>query len=381
MSCCLYSLVILSFVEKNNAFKQRNFCRLTFKLNKHYISTQLSEIITDTPSAWIRFEPDVRPESSSSMTWMTRYARICSRCATSATKTTEVLCVRVCARVCMCMCVWVRVYVCACVWVSVRVCVLVCVCVCVCDTDDALRTYLLKMRYICHNDHRGNVCVRACVYVCVCVRVCACVWHGWRATHVSAQDALHLPQRPPRYSVCVCVRVCVCACVCECVCMCVRVYEWVCECVCLYVCACVCVTRMTRCARICSRCATSATTTTEVMCVCARVCMCACVCVCVRVCDMDDALRTYLLKMRYICYKDHRGNVRVCVCVCVCVCVTWMTRYARICSRYCVFVCLGLASLLNIGGHITTVPLWSSGKGLSQIVPGARTVCKIIWLK
>ena len=149
MSCCLCSLVTPSFVEKNDAFKQRNFCSLTFKLNKHYSSIQFSEIITDTPSVWIRSEPDVRPESSSFTTWMTRYARICSRCATSATKTTEVMCL--------------------CVFVCVRVCA------CVCDIDDALRTYLLKMRYICHKDHRGTVCVRVCVCACVCACVSACV--------------------------------------------------------------------------------------------------------------------------------------------------------------------------------------------------------------
>ena len=33
MSCCLCSLVTSSFVEKNNAFKQRHLCRLAFN---HY---------------------------------------------------------------------------------------------------------------------------------------------------------------------------------------------------------------------------------------------------------------------------------------------------------------------------------------------------------
>ena len=102
-----------------------------------------------------------------------------------------------------------------CVCVCARVCVLVCLRVC--DMDDALRTYLFNMCYICHKTTEVlRVCVRVCVRVCdmydacicsrcdtsatkttevMCVCVCVCVTC---MTRVFAQDAIHLPQRPPR---------------------------------------------------------------------------------------------------------------------------------------------------------------------------------------
>ena len=48
--------------------------------------------------------------------------------------------------------------------------------------------------------------------------------------------------------------------------------------------------------------------------------------------------------------------------------VVTFSRYSKISDSFCLFVCLGLTSLWNIWGHITTVPACSSG-ALTNVLP------------
>ena len=65
------------------------------------------------------------------------------------------------------------------------------------------------------------------------------------------------------------------------------------------------------------------------------------------------------------------------VCVCICISLTFLTQkttritqifWKQHFSIICLFVCLGLTSLWNIWGHITTVPACNSGT-LTNVLP------------